>query len=49
MNWHLYKAILECKLIYTLHAYDLSFENVIFQRDNDLKHIFKVVSSWLNS
>ena len=26
MDWHLYKDILECKLIHTLHVYDLSFK-----------------------
>ena len=47
MVQYLYKKILECQLIYTLHAYDLSFKNVIFQQGINSKHTSKVVSSWL--
>ena len=37
MDQYLYKQILECKFIYTLHVYNLSFENVIFHYYNDFK------------
>ena len=47
MNQHVYKFILENLLWFAIRHYNLVPSNVVFQQDNDPKHISKRVQEWL--
>ena len=47
MDTHVYCEILKMELMNTIHMHDLGEENVIFQHNNDPKHISKYVTKWL--
>jgi len=47
MDKYVCYEILEMKLINTIYIHDLGEENVIFQHDNDPKHISKYVTDLL--
>jgi transposase len=49
MDQHLYKSILEDELASTIEHYSLKEDSVIFQHDNDPKHMAKSVQEWLNN
>jgi hypothetical protein len=44
MDKHLYKFILE---IFTIHNYNMDPSRLVFQHDNDPKHMSKIVQEWL--
>jgi hypothetical protein len=48
MNQHVYKLILEEKLLGTIGYYCMDADRVIFQHDNDPKHKARSVQEWLN-
>jgi DDE superfamily endonuclease len=48
MNQEIYKSILTDELMETINWYQLDQSKVIFQQDNDSKHMAKSVQEWLN-
>ena len=49
MDRHLYKFILENYLWSTIQNYNLDPSSMIFQYDNDPKHMSKIMHEWLAS
>ena len=47
MDRDLYLQILKDELLNTIQYHSLNSSNIIFQQDNDLKHICKKVKEWL--
>src|SRR5690349_4717052 len=47
LNGELYRQIFQDELLSTLDWYNLSKELIIFQHDNDPKHMVKVTQTWL--
>ena len=49
MDGDLYLTILKKELQQSLEFYDLDPSNIIFQQDNNLKHIYKKIQEWLKN
>ncbi|KAG1442998.1 hypothetical protein G6F55_012800 [Rhizopus delemar] len=48
MNSEGYLEVLKDDLLKTMEIYGLDSSNIVFQQDNDPKHISKIVKEWIN-